>query len=128
MPVMLVFGLAVICLSGIGQGLYFAARSERTACKIMSLVMLSPGSHCRELSLTFSSLTRTLKEVLGSTESGGGMEEKILFSPVAKGCFQGWELELILGRSRKLHHGGVGLPCSGREVASAVLLDPSFQP
>lgn len=30
------------------------------------------------------------------------MEEKILFSPVAKSCFQAWELELFQGRSRKL--------------------------
>lgn len=59
------------------------------------------------------------------------MEEKI-FSPVAKSCFQAWELELFLKGSRKLPHGDVGfhshvvIPgCSGRELASAVL-DPSF--
>lgn len=39
------------------------------------------------------------------------MEEKILFSPVAKSCFQAWELELFWGRSRKLCRGGVGLHC-----------------
>lgn len=128
MPVMLLSDLAVICLSGVCQGLYFAARSEGIACKIESPVMLSPGSHCRDFSLTFNSSTRILKEVLGSTESGGGMEEKILFSPVAKSCFQAWELELFLGRSRKLHLGGhVMIPgCSGRELAPAVLLDPNF--
>lgn len=61
------------------------------------------------------------------------MEEKILFSPVARSCFQAWELELFWGRSRKLCRGDVGLhccvvisSCSGRELASAVLLDPSF--
>lgn len=59
------------------------------------------------------------------------MEEKILSS--GQELFPGLGAGAVWGRSRQLHCGSVGLHChvmnshcSGRELASAVLLDPSF--
>lgn len=55
MPVKLLFDFAAICFCGSCQGVHFAARPERTACKIEIPVMLYPGSHRMDLPLTFTS-------------------------------------------------------------------------